>query len=600
MFNQYSRTQFINKKGIYFYEQDIIYDDYVYQGDMIIDIKLDYYHNGFGLVLFPYPGLKIENQKTNYLFKISSKELSIYVRNNETLKKIKSSSVLIAPPITNLDLTFSKIGRQITILHQNQMLLSYQLPTAFYKQSVGYYSNKGNIIKSISIASKIPKDWSINMSNTLGGRLSFKKDAFKLESCINNAEIIQENISLKAGTYYLEYNKSEDCDIVAYIILEGDEQLLDRDKNLLTENIFTLAADSNVILKFTGKKGLISQVQISKVADTKYVSTTDEKYIFEGSEITVATKEIVSVEIEFKIINEIYKEFQNHILSNLIESYNKEDLLLDYHESYILKYDCISRMFKIYKDNQLISDGFFKNISYTISFFKNIEADIKHFILTYKNGTIKDITNTMSNIELVDNTLLSPIIVINSNEEPMDLSSSFREITNNEQTAYVFTNIERETFNINEPIFLSKDVSDKPGAVKIYGIPTYENYDKNFLYKGTPKNIHDLSSYCKNYITIDSEKFFIEENSVNIDYVELQKYKKIIIDYEKANSYCINFNYILQTYEVEITEDKYKILYDKTNYNTKSSTSNQTEDKFKYTSIKPFNKQYIVLRKEGE
>lgn len=600
MFNQYSRTQLIKNKGIYFYEQDVIYDDYVYQGDMVIDIALDYYHNGFGLVLFPQPGLKTENQKTNYLFKISGQEISVYLRNNETLKKVKSNSILIPAPISNLKLKFSKIGRIITVHYKDQKILSYQLPTAIYKQSIGYYSNKGNFIKSISIASKVPKNWAVNMSNTLGGRLSFEKDAFKLEACVNNAEIIQDSISLEAGVYYLQYNASEDCDIIPNIILANDDQLFDKDKNILVNNTFLLNTNSDIILKFVGKHGAISRIQISKVNNTKYVPTTDEQYIFSGSEITIATKELFLVDLDFEITNKSYDGFASHLFSNLIESYSIEDLMLSQHLKYHLNYNCLSRVCTIYSEDKKVIDKFFENVSTVISLFKNIEADITHFIITYKDGKIKDITSNLNNIETIENTLLSPIIVVNETEEPMDLSSSYRQIETDNQTIYLFTNTERETFDTDESFYLSNEVSEKPGAVKVYGIPIYASCNLENLYKGTKQNIHNLSAYCNEYVAINSQKFSVINNSVVIDYVELQKYKKIIIDYEKANSYCINFNYALQVYEVEITEDNYKILYDKNSYKTKSSFSSQKEDKFRYTSIKPLNKQYIVLRKESE
>lgn len=600
MFNQYSRTQLIDEKGIYFYEQDVIYDDYSYQGDIVIDITLDYYYNGFGIVLFPQPGQKMENQKTNYLFKISGQEISVYLRNNETLTKVKSSSISIAPPLADLQLKFSKVGKKITITHNKQQLLSYQLPISVYKQSIGYYSNKGNIIKSISIASKIPKNWSVNMANTLGGRIGFEKDAFKIEGCTNNAEVVQNGISLKAGTYYLKYNHSEKCDIVPFVLLANDEEVIDIDKNILTDNYFTLKEDAEIILKFTGKYGSISQVQLSRLDNAKYISTTDNQYVFGGSTITVSTKDLLTIDLDFELINSPYEEFATHIISNLIESYNENDLNLEYKKRYHLNFNCLSKAYSFYLEDNKIKSGFLENSSSIISLFKNIEADITHFIITYKNGATKDITSNLNNIELVDNTLLSPIVVLNTSGDPMDLSSSFRKILANNQVTYLFTNIEREIFDIDNSIYLTKEINAKPGSVKIYGVPLYAKYDISGLYTGTSKNIHDLSAYCNTYVTVDFDKFSVNENSITIDYVELQKYKKIIVDYEKANSYCVNYNYKTQVYEVEITEDGYKIIYDKSNYNSKDSISSQKEDLFKYTSIKPLNKQYIVLRKDSE
>ena len=49
MFKSNSRIEY--KDGIRFYEQDILYDDYVYTGSCQITLDIDYFNDGFGIVL---------------------------------------------------------------------------------------------------------------------------------------------------------------------------------------------------------------------------------------------------------------------------------------------------------------------------------------------------------------------------------------------------------------------------------------------------------------------------------------------------------------------------------------------------------------------
>ena len=49
MIQSNSRVEIDN--GIKFYEQDILYDDYIYTGNTDIEVTLDYVNPGFGIAL---------------------------------------------------------------------------------------------------------------------------------------------------------------------------------------------------------------------------------------------------------------------------------------------------------------------------------------------------------------------------------------------------------------------------------------------------------------------------------------------------------------------------------------------------------------------
>ena len=139
------------------------------------------------------------------------------------------------------------------------------------------------------------------MSNTGGGYINFKRDGFELSNCKSKAEIEQLNISLERGTYYLKYNKSDDSDIVPYILISQDERLSDDEKNILNRNNkFTLQQPINVSLKFTGTTGSITNICITTESDNEYIRTNIESGSY---------KEILGSNIKFLLSDIKYFEF---------------------------------------------------------------------------------------------------------------------------------------------------------------------------------------------------------------------------------------------------------------------------------------------------
>ena len=54
MINPTARVEIDN--GIKFYEQDVLYDDYIYKGDTDITVTVDYANPGFGIALLVSAG----------------------------------------------------------------------------------------------------------------------------------------------------------------------------------------------------------------------------------------------------------------------------------------------------------------------------------------------------------------------------------------------------------------------------------------------------------------------------------------------------------------------------------------------------------------
>ena len=76
------------------------------------------------------------------------------------------------------------------------------------------------------------------------------------------------------------------------------------------------------------------------------------------------------------------------------------------------------------------------------------------------------------------------------------------------------------------------------------------------------------------------------------------KYKKLVVDYLKSNSYAINYKHELGSYEVDIsTSENTKIYYDGISQGDNKELINIQEYKLLNTVFK--NNSYIVLR-EGD
>ena len=89
---QYNSRININN-GIEFYEQDILYDDYLYSGDIDITLKIDYANPGFGVALIDNEGNSIINSKA-LIMKLGSGTFEIIEKDTNNNVSILFSSSL--------------------------------------------------------------------------------------------------------------------------------------------------------------------------------------------------------------------------------------------------------------------------------------------------------------------------------------------------------------------------------------------------------------------------------------------------------------------------------------------------------------------------
>ena len=617
---QYNSRITINN-GIKFYEQDIVYDDYLYSDNIDITLTLDYANPGFGVALINNESNSVINCNA-IMFKLGNGVFEIIEKNNNNHMNILfSTSASPAKPYTS-DLLFkiSKRNNTYSFIIGNLEFKNISLPIEINNYILGYYSNKDNVIKSINIASSIPYDWNVNMSNTGGGYINFKRDGFELSNCKSKAEIEQLNISLERGTYYLKYNKSDDSDIVPYILISQDERLSDDEKNILNRNNkFTLQQPINVSLKFTGTVGSITNICITTESDNEYIRTNIEN----GSH-----KEILGSNIKFLLSDIKYFEFYGTVDNapsidhyspvdySIIEiggqTYGLHDLMISENVEYKYIYD--SGAISVYDQNNIKRWTRTINFSNYISVFNNVNGYI-HDIKIIDNNDNEHYIGIHSEItKYVPGLIKSPIIVLDKDREdenarPLDLSSSYRVIDKVNGPYYYFTNVEREYFKAKRRIVLESLPLQERGSIKIYLIDKDAkfNLDKILHIPDMGKDvIMDTIDAC-----VDGQYLVISENEYNefgvvvyretgeiIFNTDLSKYSYIIVDYMKKDSYAINFDYERQSYSIDIsTSNKsVSIIYDNIETNV-GAYEYINEQQYVDSKIIPSENCYIVIGK---
>lgn len=582
---QYNSRVEVNN-GIKFYEQDLLYDDYLYSGNIDIDLTLDYANPGFGVALIDNEGNSIIKD-TSLIFKLCSGTFEIIEKDMyNNMKTLFSTSASQAKCYTkNLKFKISKRDNTYSFQIGDLQIKNIVLPCEINNYIIGYYSNKDNIIKSINIASSIPYGWIVNMSNTQGGYINFFRDGFELIDCKKSAEIEQLNITLEPGTYYLKYNKDK-TDISSYVILSNDDRINDEEKNILNHNnFFTIKERSNISLKFVGTYGSIKNICITSESDNDYIRTnieTGSSRSINGSYIKFLLNNIKKFEFD-GIINNApgsnhYSPDNYSIIKIEEKSYGLYDLKIS--ETVKYKYVYENGTLHVYDSNNVNRWSISTKLNESITVFKNINGYITNLkiIDLNDNETFFGVHNEIT--KYVPGLIKSPIIVLDKNRDdesakPLDLSSSYRIIDKANGPYYYFTNIEREYFIPNRRIVLDKEVSIEKDSIKIYMIDKDAKINiDNILHipdKGDDVIADTIDKFCDGqYLKITEEEFkkfgivTYKDTGEIIFTNDLSEYQMIIVDYLKAESYAINYDYKRKSYAIDIStiNKNVSIIYD--------------------------------------
>jgi hypothetical protein len=206
--------------------------------------------------------------------------------------------------------------------------------------------------------------------------------------------------------------------------------------------------------------------------------------------------------------------------------------------------------------------------------FNNVNGRITDFVITdFKNNTTNvTVENTIK--KYIPAIIKSPVAVLDKNNIPLDLSSSYRYYYKDGKKYYWFTNTEREYFKPAYTIRLENKPLDVEGSIIVYGIRKESKFDLDRLLEIQTEGFDSLNACADIY------DIFFEENlrylnketgEIRLEYIE--DYQWIVVDYIKDKSYCLNYRYDLNSYEVDIAvkaNEEISMKYDNIKENIKN------------------------------
>ena len=568
MFISNSRIELVD--GIRFYEQDVLYDDYIYTGDCQIDVDLDYYNNGFGILLINSNNKILSNVNAALLFRLNHKSLEVIYKENNLQKIVGVFSSAHSVTCTdNLQISLRKIKNKYTMAIGGQIVCDIEMNYDFENYHLGFYSNQDNTINYINVAGNVPYGWIVNMRQTNGGYIDFHRDGFELSHCKYPAEIEQIRIKLTRGEYYLKYD-AIDSDVKAYIMLSDDEEIYDEEKNILrADGSFIMTKNGYVSLKFKGTTGRVNNIAITTSKFNDYVRTSPDYgdiRIIEDSYLKLNLLNIKKFVLSGCIINAPGTIHSNPSHYSILKDKDKTYGLFDLNIAEGVYYDYI------YSDHHLwirIDDNTLTEIDISgdyLYLFNNVNGKITNFVITDFQDKTTNITVENTIKQYVPAVIKSPIVILDKNELPLELSSSYRYYYKDGQRYYWFTNTEREYFKPAYSILLEDKPLDVDGTIIVYGIRKDSKWELDRLLEVEKEGFDSLNACADLYDIIFEENLrYINKNTGEIRLDSIDDYQWIVVDYLKDKSYCLNYRYDLNSYEVDISikaGEEIKMVYD--------------------------------------
>lgn len=696
-------------KGIKFYEQDILPCSYVFNGNQVIDLRVDYLFSGFGVVLAEDNGHSFTEADHIYLLKIGSNDFQVFEKRTSGLITQPASSCDIAPSRDNknMHLQFELKDKELLLRRvyddgsKPEVLGKYKMVNECGAYRIGFYSNAGNTIRHVSFLQNVPENWNINIANTCGGRIHFAHDKAYIENCRNKAELEQDEITLKPGKYYLHYGhgKVNDKDDIQCVLFpskapKGDKDMEDDYKNILQpDGSFVIDSSvSSVDLKFKGTNGWISDVCITDDADSSFVETKGKIATMNGSYVTVKLAGLQEVKWTGCIYTvPEWNNFADKCPYAVLEV-GKSGRRLSLREADVQLKKEYGFDLHIHDNVLHIMDADFKAIvkvvpvalgnAKSVNIFRNMTADIYTLLLKKDDNSTIDVLNQKTFRKYVPETLNSPIIVTDEKGESFDISASYREVSDKKMRLvdfrtdmpvqlqddaplfhqnikvygiyddaeiktgttdikefashykllkspdytitghrmalsdttkytfphiavtyestkafhYIFTNWEREIFTSpSERIILEKKMVENDGDILVYGIRSDARIVDDCFYRIPEESmVNSIDFYADSYDIIPSTEYEIvfSGNEIKLNDKVKSAYKQIVVDYLKADSYCINYKDELGGYEVDISTERDKSFM---NYN---SREDGTVYEYKRTDIHADKNKYIILRRD--
>ena len=558
MFQANSRVE--RNNGIRFYEQDILCSDYVFTGDMVIDLTVDYLYPGIGILLAADNGKSLSEADHVYLFKLGDNGFKVIEKHFSSQSTPVEASCAFASSNnnTNANIIFSKLGQVIemylithnvvTGAREFQELGHYTVKDAFGAFRIGFYSNAGNTLKCASVASGIPLNWVVNIKDSNGGRVSFFQDGFLIEGCEYDAELEQQEIALVAGTYYVGYERgyiNEKNDIKCFVFSSSDSSFDDTKKNILLDGSFTLSQDGKVNIKFKGTVGKITDICIKDLAKSSFVETDLVAVTQDGSYITVDLTRLSSVRWK-GTINDLpeYADYAHQSPYGIVVT-NHEKMTqtmanIDLGKEYKYSYTVSSKQLIIQRDGDLyntLAIDIREDDANKLIIFQNMSAVITELIIVDVDGKETNVLLQKTFLKYIPSLINGPIIVTDESNVPLDLSASYREI--------IIPVWDIELFNQDKTIDLKQRIFDEGECIFVYGIPMGASIHIN--------NRDSISDFADRYTLIQPNRYSVDYGNdiIVVNPSDRKLYKYIAVRYQQADK----FSYLFTNYEREVFLD---------------------------------------------
>ena len=636
-------------KGLRFYEQDIVFSGYVFQGNVTVDLRIDYLQPGFGIVIAENNKGEPRKSERAHLFKIGNYRFQEIEKDLLTQVQNKENSCLLAPgeDRKNQNLVFSLEGRQAKLVLKYQdtetkkekleELGACKLRRKPKEYFIGFYSNKGNIIRSVQFLQGAPANWVTSIKNAEGGRISFVEDGFQFENCAHDAELEQDRVELEAGTYHVSYDKELvnglfdiDCFVFPSQMIETMQEIEDRfvaksgdgqhafmlshrpsgeihvfvdgnecgkesnetayayhsatntvvwqdmefappagaevllvyesaaprdaefedpSKNLLKEDgSFTVRKKMMVNIKFQGTQGRIKNVCIKDMPESSFVETEDEPLTIEASYIRVNLDDISKILWSGTVYStpdftDLTKPCPYGIAETSRRHLSKEDLGIALGRPYDYEYHADgNKVISLSSGTQLasIEMPFGQEDANKITIFHNVRAAITRLILVSRDGKQVDVLNQRTYKKFVPAEIESPILVYNEDDEPFDLSASYREVVDVRYRIDYFS---------SEAILELKE-SPLDQNIEVYGIP--------FGTSISPMET-EMDNFAKHHERISESKFELRGRALKMDDRVRVTYRGIAVRYQGTGQ----FHYYFTNYEREYFRDEPRLILEK-------------------------------------
>ena len=462
------------------------------------------------------------------MFKLGDDDYAVIEKLDDGQNQVEYSTIqfkhLLKDAYVVLEYENNKVSFYLEKNNKKVLTIIQDFPIEFSSYHIGLYSQYGNTVESLQVSSGLPIGWAANVISTVGGRLYYYDNTIKFENCTYEAQTETDFIKLKAGIYYLKYNVTGDIKAAAFASSDPSIEL--NKKNILKDDKIVLEEDSYVSIQFYGKDGIVSNISLQETANGSYLPSSGNGSLQEGSYLHFILDNISSIHLSVQItelpesenLTYYYFKFGDRV-------YTPKDFPID--EYIDVVYDRKTLTIK-YADKTIRLNRYDSNI---LDMFYNINAYIKKLVVVNKDNKEENLLSVSETYSHITNELDSPILCLDENDEPFDLSSSYREV--------IIPTVHINMFNKYNPMKLSHQLNTyQLDDIQVIGIKEHCQINLD------AKNFNDFIVSETGFQYIDFNPAIninIDLNSLVYDKDIRNKYKYIAIMYPTADTYMYKF-----------------------------------------------------------